>query len=363
MFYPHVSSEAIDAVVATLRGRWIGQGPKVEEFERRVQDACGVTHAVAVSSGAAAVRLALAIAGVQPGDEVITTPMCCTATNHPILEQFARPVFADIQYETANIDPADVARRVTDRTKAILCVHWGGYPSDLEELNAVAHGHGIPVIEDASDALGATYHGRPVGSVSPFTAFSFQAIQQVTTGEGGMLALTNPEDREAARRRRWFGIDRKQRRPNGVGYYDFDVSEPGYGYHMTDIAAAMGVVHLAELPAILSRRSAIANRYRAALSGVPGVRLLECRDDRTSAHHLFTIHVERRPEFARMMAGRNIETSIVHERNDIYAVFGGRRADLPALDRFAASQISIPLNQHLSDDDVEYVVESIRAGW
>lgn len=363
MFHPHVAAEAIDAVVTTLRGRWIGQGPRVEAFERQLEQTLGLEHAVAVSSGAAAVRLALAVAGVQPGDEVITTPMCCTATNQPILEQFARPVFADIQYGTGNIDPADIAHRMTDRTKALLCVHWGGYPADLHELHEVAQRCGVPVIEDATDALGATYRGRPIGTLSRFTAFSFQAIQQVTTGEGGMLALTDPNDVDAATRRRWFGIDRKSRRPNGVGYYDFDVCEAGYGYHMTDIAAAMGLVHLGQLPAIASRRASIASRYRAALRDVPGVRLFDSRDDRTSAHHLFTIHVERRADFVRMMAARHIEASIVHERNDVYAVFGGRRGDLPTLDQFAGTHISIPLNQHLADDDVERVIAAIQGGW
>ncbi len=214
---PYVSEQAVDAVAATLRSGWIGQGPRVAEFEQRFRELVGAPHAVAVNACAAGLRLALALAGVGPGDEVITSPLTWQATNHPILEQYARPVFADVQTDTANIDPSDVEHRITERTRAILCVHWGGYPCDLDRLHAIARRHRLVVIEEAAEALGATYRGRAIGSVSRFTAFSFYAFQTLTTAEGGMLTLQRETDAEAARRRRWFGIDRKRRVPSVNG--------------------------------------------------------------------------------------------------------------------------------------------------
>lgn len=363
MFYPYVSPASAKAVQKILQSRWVGQGAKVCEFEAAVQYMFKIPNAVAVNTNSAAIRLALAIAGVGPGDEVITTPQCCTATNHPILEQYATPVFADINYLTGNINPADIENRITKRTKAIIAVDLAGYPADLDELRAVANRHKLAFIEDASDALGAKYKNRSIGSVSRFTVFSFAAAQLITTGEGGMLCCTDKTDTEAALRRRWYGIDRKERRPTIDGYYDFDVTEAGYGYHMTNISAAMGLVHLSKLKKLLARKQEIAKFYCERLVGIPGIKLFEYRNDRTHAYQFFTIHVQRRDDFCRMMHDKQIEVSIVHNRNDIYSVFGGKRNDLPELDKYAKTNISIPIHHRLTDADINYIIRSIRAGW
>jgi len=363
MFVPYVADEAIASVEKLLRSRWIGQGNIVDEFEREVERVLGVSHAVAVNCSSSALRLALDMCGVRPGDEVITTPMTCTLTNHPILEQFAVPVFADIQFDTANIDPSDVERRITDRTRAIVCTHWGGYPCDLEELNRIAACHRLPVIEDASEAFGATYHERRIGSISRFAAFSFQAVQLITTGEGGMLITRDASDAEDARSRRWYGIDRLRRTPNVLGYYDFDIIKVGYGYHITNLAAAIGLANLSSLECQRLRRNVLAQRYRQAFADLPGVSLLRSDPDRISSNHFFTLHVQRRNDFCRMMVGRGIQVSIVHYRNDAYTVFGGIRRDLPELDRFTNSYIALPLHMNLTDDDLEYILGSVIAGW
>ena len=363
MFYPYISEQAVQSVVEVLRSRWVGQGPKVTEFEDKFKEIIRVPYAVAVNGGASAIRLALAIAGVGPGDEVITTPQTCTATNHPILEQYAKPVFADIKYLTGNIDPEDIEDRIGERTKAIICIHWGGYPCDLDEIHKIADRHNLLVIEDASDALGAKYKDMPIGAISPFTCFSFQAIQQVTTGEGGMLSILNKENFEVAVRRRWFGIDRFGRKPTVDGYYDFDVWEVGYGYHMTNIAAVMGIAHLVDLDEILIQRRKIAKRYYEELQGVSGVTLFENTSDRVSANQLFTIHVENRNDFCRVLREKGVETSVVHVRNDQYTIFGGLREDLPVLDKFSKTHISIPFHNKLDDEDIDYVIKCIKEGW
>lgn len=363
MFFPYVAEGATTAVEKIIQSRWIGQGALVDDFEKAVIAISGAPYAAAVSHVSAAIRLALAIIDVGPGDEVITSPQACTAINHPILEQFAVPVFADIHMLTGNIDPNDIEHRITKKTKAVICTHWGGYPCDLEEIHAVASRHNLPVIEDAGDALGAYYKGTAIGNISSFTCFNFQAVQQITTAEGGMLCCHDPDHHQAALRRRWFGIDRINRTPNTAGYHDFDVDETGYGYHMTNIQAAIGLANLKDFNAILKRRRDISTRYSEALLTADGVTLFHNDDDRESACQLFTILVPRRDDFFKAMRDRKVETSIVHDRNDAYTVFGGKRSDLPHLDQFSEQFICIPLHNHLSDEQVEHVIESIGKGW
>jgi len=364
MFCPEVADEAAKKIGSILKDRWIGQGAYVDRFEAAVREKADAPFAVAVNSASAAIRLALAVIGVGPGDEVITTPQTCTATNHPILEQFAVPVFSDIQYLTGNMEPGDIERRITGKTKAIICVHIDGYPCDLDEIHAVAQRNGIAVIEDASDGLGAFYKGKRVGSISPFTVFSFGAVQPVTSGEGGMLCLLEESRYEAVKRRRWYGIDRVRRTPNITGYYDFDVTEPGYGYHMTNIAAVLGLTNMEQLfDGIVRRKSEIVARYRSELDGVPGVTLFERKADRICCNHTFTVHVENRDAFCRMMNSKGVEVSVVHVRNDLYTVFGGLRRDLPNLDRFTDTYISIPLTAQLRDEEVSYIISCVQGGW
>jgi perosamine synthetase len=363
MFYPFIADEATERVGQVLKSRWVGQGTLVDELEAGVCRSLAIPFAVAVNASSSAIRLALTICGVRPGDEVITTPMTCTLTNHPILEQFARIVFADIQFDSGNIDPADVERRITPHTRAIICTHWGGQPADLHELNEIANRHGLAVIEDASEAFGATYRDTPIGRVSRFAAFSFQAIQIISAGEGGLLAVRDEGAFRQARTLRWYGIDRDRRVPNVLGYYDFDIPSVGFGYHLTNTAAAIAVENLKTLERQQAHRRAVVHRYREAFGRLPGVTLLGLKEDRESSHHFFTMHVERRDDFCRKMQSKGIEVSIVHYRNDVYTVFGGIRSDLEGLERFSRSYIGLPTHMHLSPDDIERVIDTVSSGW
>jgi len=365
MFYPYISEEAIGQATAVLRSRWIGEGDTVKQFEEALRKTFGFDYALALCSGTAGLRLALAVAGVGPSDEVITTAMTCTATNTPILEQYAKPVFADIQWETGNIDPADIEHRITERTKAIMVVHWGGYPCDLEEIHKIARRHNLPVIEDGAHALGARYRGQSIGVISQFTMFSFQAIKQLTTVDGGLLAMVDQETYDEARIRRWFGIDRDNRVHSAQwpGYKAWDQSLVGYKYHMNNVTAAIGLGNLKHIDDILARRHQIVARYQQALETVSGVTLFERLDDRTSGDWLFTIHVENRMNFHRALLDRGVESSVCHIRNDLHSVFGPLREDLPNLDRYQETYISIPLHDHLTDEDVGYVIRAIQRGW
>jgi len=365
MFMPFVSDEAVAGAAQAMRRRMIGEGETVKEFEAALCEKFGFRHALLLNNGTAGLRLALAVAGVGPGDEVITTAMTCTATNTPILEQGATPVFADVQFGTGNLDPGDIGHRITERTKAVIAMHWGGYPCDLAEIEAVAAPLGIPVIEDAAQALGAQYRDWAIGTYSRFTMFSFQAIKTLTTVDGGLLATLLEADHDEARRRRWFGIDRDRRQVSREwpGYYAWTQTLLGYKYQPTNVQAAIGLGNLRHFDRLMARRAGLAALYRRELAGVPGVTLFEDAPDRTSAWWLFTLHVEDRAGFHEMMKAKGIETSVVHIRNDLHPVFGGRRDDLPTLDRFCQSYICIPLHHAISDEQAGRIVDAIKGGW
>jgi perosamine synthetase len=358
-----VSEQAIANAVATLRTGFLSEGKQVKRFEGELAARLGLARPVALNSGTAALHLALAVADVQAGDEVIIPPQTFLATGMAVLMQGARPVFADIQYETGNIDPAAVPARITPRTKAIIPVHWAGYPCDLEPLNQLAAQHGLALIEDAAHALGATYHAKPIGAISRFTCFSFQAIKHLTTGDGGALCCLRAEDERRARSRRWFSIDRDHSPPSFLGERVYDAAEVGYKYHLNDLGAAIGLGNLEVFPQVLARLRALAGRYRAALDGVSGISLLESRPDRESACWLFTLLAERRDDFLRALQGRGVPASVFHQRIDRNSVFGGRRSDLPNTARFDAAQAALPLHAGLTDEEAERVLSAVRAGW
>jgi len=362
LFYPHVSERAIQAVVDVLHSRWIGQGPRVAEFEQKFAKRFGGGGtALAVGSGTDALHLSYILAGLQPGDEVITPVFTCTATSIPFLYMGVTFRFADVDPETLNINIAHVRELINEKTKAIVCVHYGGLPCDMDELSAVAAEFGIPVIEDAAHALGATYKGKPIGSISPFTMFSFQAIKHITTGDGGMLIVQDKELVAAGERIRWFGIDRSNKQK---GTWENDITEVGYKYQMTDIAAAMGLAGLEEFDVTLAHRQKLFATYKKGLAGVDGIHLIGAgHTDRTHAAWLCTAIVEKRMDFMKYLRAHKIESSQVHYRNDRYTVLGGRQDDLPNMDAVEDRYIVLPLNSHLTVQQIEFVCETIRKGW
>lgn len=364
MFYINTPETVVNKFAETWRSGWIGQGPKVDEFEKEFSNKFGLKYVASLNSATSGLRLAYAMAGVGPKDEVITTPYTMVATNTAILEQFATPVFADVQYETANIDPQDIEHRITKKTKAITCVHWGGYPSDIDEIQKIAADHTLPVIQDAAQALGATYKDKSIGSLRDFTVFSFQAVKHITTVDGGLLSVVDEKKHAEALRRRWFGIDRAGRKPSILGHDPtYDIWEVGYKYHMNDIAAAIGLEQLKYFDMVFQRRTHIAEIYREELEGIPGVTLLENKNDRVHANWLFAIHVKKRTKFAEAMVSRGIEVAVHNWRNDKYTIFGGLREDLPNTEKVDKTLICIPLHPKLSDEDVDYIISSIKKGW
>lgn len=362
-FHTHVAEAAIREVEACLRSGRLSEGARVKAFEEALTTRLGMQNPVAVNSGTTALHLALVVAGVGPGDEVIVPPQTFIATALAVLMQRATPVFCDVDPETGNLDAKDFARRVTEKTRAVIPVHWSGVPCDMAEIQAVADAHGICVVEDAAHALGATYRGKPIGAVSRMTCFSFQAIKHLTSGDGGAITFLDAAEAQKAMKLRWFGIDRAHSPVGELGERDYDLTELGFKYHMNDYAAALALGNLGDFPSRLARRRQIAAQYLEAFADVPGLRLLRQDPDRESAWWLFTVRVERRLEFLRAVRSRGVPSSVVHNRIDHNTLFGGLRDDLPGTALFDAEQVAVPVHEGLSDDDVATVIAAVKAGW
>jgi len=361
---PLISEEAIASVVDGLRSGWLGLGPKTAEFEKAFAAYVGNRHCVGLNSCSAALHLAVRSLRLPEGSEIITTPITFVSTNHAILYERCKPVFADVQPDTGNIDVASVASKITDRTRAIMAVHMNGYPCDLDELYALAHSCGLPVIEDCAHACGATYKGKRIGSHGDLHAFSFHVVKNLPMGQGGALVVRDDEVDARMRRLRWLGMDKdiRQRTEGAFHSWDYEISELGYKYHMNDLHAAIGLVQMEKLDEGNARRAEIASRYRKCLARVPGVRLLRQAEDRTSSNYLFCILVEGREALMHKLKGAGIETGVYFRRNDMYPMYQYDETLVNA-EQFWRSSVSLPLHLRLTDEQVDYVIEQIRGGW
>ena len=364
LFYPHVSELAKSAVMDTLDSRWIGQGPKVKIFEENFSKKFGSNSpAIAVGSGTDALHLSYMLAGLKPGDEVIAPIFTCTATNIPFLYMGVKIKFADIDDSTMNLDISHVRQLMTSKVKAIVCVHYGGLPCDMDELKSIADEWGIPIIEDAAHAVGAKYKGVDIGSISDFTMFSFQAIKHITTGDGGMVVIKDKELVDKAERLRWFGIDRKAKQ---AGIWENDITEIGYKYQMTDIAAAMGIVSLAEFDEQSKLRKTLFKTYSEELANCDRLRIVGSGfTDRIHAAWLFTVIVEDRYKLQEKLRDNKIESNQMHFRNDRYSIFkeftDGKK--FPNMDKVEDDYLVLPLHTKMTVKDVRKVCSVIKSGW
>jgi len=362
IFNTFIHPQASQQVNKVLDSTFISEGKLVKEFETRLSGTFGLPYPVALNSGTSALHLALELAGIGENDEVILPAQTFVATGLTILQVKAVPVFADVDYQTGNISIDSLKSKITPRTKAIMPVHWGGYPCDMDEIAAIAAAHGLIIIEDAAHALGATYKNKPIGSLSEYTCFSFQAIKHLTTGDGGAISFKKSEDSTRAMTRRWFGIDRQNSALSILGERQYDIKQLGFKYHMNDYAAALGIANMEGFSERLSMRRHIAKYYFDNLGNIPGLQLFSYKKDRESAFWLFGLHVEKREDFIRAMKEKGIVTSVIHQRIDGNSVFGGLK-DLPVQEKFDNTQIHIPIHDGMDIDKAEYVVNSIKQGW
>jgi len=363
-FNTHIDPSAFEKVKEVLHSTLLSEGKIVADLERALTKQCGIINPVALNSGTSALHLALITIGIGKGDEVILPAQTFIASGLAILMTGATPVFADIQYDTGNIDPTDVLKKISIRTKAIMPVHWGGYPCDMDELQIIATDHNLLIIEDAAHAIGATYKGRSIGSIGDITCFSFQAIKHLTTGDGGALACKHLEHYEKAMTLRWFGIDRKNSLIGPLGEREYDLSELGYKYHLNNYAAALGLANLKSLMNNLDRRRKIAAFYNSELRNIAGLTPFEYDKERESAYWLYGLNVEKREQLILKLKDAGIPASVVHMGIHKNSVFTDRsKRFLPVQSSFDQTQVHIPVHNDLSDEQISYIAKSIKAGW
>jgi dTDP-4-amino-4,6-dideoxygalactose transaminase len=368
---PSIGQAEIDEVVDTLRSGWLTTGPKVKRFEAAFAEYAGSRHALAVSSGTAAMHLALAALGIGPGDEVITTPMTFCSTAHVIVHLGATPVFADVCDDDLNMDPEQVERRLSPRTRALLPVHYGGQPCRMDELLEIARRRGLAVVEDAAHAVSAEYRGRRVGSMGDVTAFSFYATKNLATGEGGMTTTDDDETAAGMRRLALHGMSRDAwDRYTERGSWYYEVVTAGYKYNMTDLQAALGLHQLARQEELRAARERHAARYSAAFA--PYAELIQApvtRPEVRHAWHLYPLRVrpERltigRDEVIERLRERGIGTSVhfipVHQHPYYREEFGFRTGDYPVTEAAAARLISLPLYPDLTEEEADRVARTV----
>jgi dTDP-4-amino-4,6-dideoxygalactose transaminase len=369
---PDIRSAEIDEIVATLESGWIGTGPKVHRFEEEFAAYKSVTasRVAAVNSCTAALHVSMVAADLKPGDEVITTAMTFCATANAIIHAGATPVIADIDPVSYNIDTAQVAGRITDKTRAIVPVHFAGRPCNMDEIGALADKHGLVVIEDCAHAIETRWHGQHAGTFGDFGCFSFYVTKNIVTGEGGMVLGRSPELIDRIKILALHGMSKDAwRRFGDEGFKHYEVVEAGFKYNMMDLQAALGIHQLRRVEQNWKRRGAIWDQYQQAFANLPVECPAEPEPDTRHAYHLYTIRVDERlcgvsrDAFMAQLGEAGIGTG-VHYRSlaqqPYYQdTFGWRPEDYPVSTSFGDQTISLPLGPKLNDEDVNRIIDTV----
>ncbi len=361
-----ISEEDIEAVSAILRGDWLTTGPTVTRSRRPSAQVAGGHRAVSCTSGTAALHIAYSALRLGPGDQVVTTPMTFVATASCASILGAEVVFADVEEDTALLDPTTVEAAVTERTRVVAAVDYAGHPADYDALQPIADRVGALTLDDAAHSVGGTYKGRPVGDLADITTLSFFPTKNLTTGEGGAVVYRDPELAQKAHEFHFIGLMRDPDRfaMKDEGPWHQEVHELGLNYRLTDIACALGLAQLSRLEAFKQRRADITARYNAALSGVDGLRTPPQRADVDPAWHLYPLRVldGRRREVFEKMRARDIGVQVNYIPvywHPVYAELGYRRGMCPHAEAFYAEELSLPLYPDLTDDQVDEVIETL----
>jgi UDP-4-amino-4,6-dideoxy-N-acetyl-beta-L-altrosamine transaminase len=368
---PQLDNDDINEVVKILRSDWLTSGPKVAEFEKRFAEYIGCRHAVALNSCTAALHLALILSGIKEGDEVITTPFTFTATVNTILYQNAKPVFVDIDKDTFNIDPDKIEEKINKKTRAIVILHYGGHPCNLDRIYSLAEKYNLPVIEDAAHAVGAGYKGKKIGGFGKLAAFSFHAVKNMTTGEGGMLTTNNKELARRARILRLQGMDKDAwaRNSNGIPPWYYRILFLGYKYNMTDMQASLGISQLKKLDSFIEKRDYLSNIYDKYLNNIYEVITPRVSSEMKHARHLYPICLRTedmrisRDDFISRLLEKGISTSVhfipLHLQPFFRKNFHCKRGDFPVAEDIFKRTLSLPLYPGMSEKEVCDVVECI----
>src|SRR6267378_3533943 len=359
----------IESVVEVLRSDWLTTGPKVVEFEERFAAWVGAKYAISFSSGTAALHGAAFAAGLQSGDEAVTTPMTFCATANCVLYQDATPVFADVSANTLNLDPHETSKKISSHTKTIIAVDYAGHPADLVAFRDLAAQHGLVLIEDACHALGAEHFGKKVGGIADMTVFSFHPVKHLTTGEGGMVTTDDAKLAETLRRFRNHGISSEARQRQESGQWFYEMVLLGFNYRLTDIACALGLSQLGKLSANLARRREIAAKYTTAFRAVPGLIPPSVRAEVNPAWHLYPIRIDLakltvdRGQIFRALRAENIGVNVhyipVHLHPYYRDQLGHSAGEFPVAEAAYERLISLPMFHGMTDADVDDVVRAV----
>jgi perosamine synthetase len=362
-----VDDKDIAAVSEALKGDWITQGPKVQEFEEKLAAYCGARYGVAVASGTAALHAACAVAGISTGDEVITTPLTFAASANAIVHCHGRPIFADIREDTLNISPAEVENRLSPATRAIVTVDLAGFPSDLDDIMSIARDRDLIVIEDACHTLGAEYKGRKIGTLADMTVFSFHPVKHITTGEGGMVLTNNAEYYEKLKVLRHHGI-LKNEPQEGAWFYQ--IESAGYNFRITDFQCALGISQLEKLDGFIARRREIAGRYDRAFADIPEIITTKEAGDVKAVYHIYIIQLQTellktgRQEIFDALRAENIGVNVhyipLHLQPFYQREFGYKKGDFPKAERYYKRAITLPVFPRMTNDDINDVITAVH---
>lgn len=370
MYIPYgrqwIDEDDIEAVAETLRSDYLTTGPKIAEFEKLVADYAGAKYAVAVSNGTAALHIACLAAGIKEGDEVITTPITFVASANCILYCGATPVFADIDPASYNIDPNEIRKKITSRTKAIIAVHFTGQPCAMDEIRQIAEEHNLLVIEDAAHALGADYKGKKIGSISDMTTFSFHPVKHITTGEGGMVMTNDKELYQRLCLLRSHGITRdKSLMTEHHGPWYYQQLELGYNYRITDIQCALGISQMKKLDSFIARRREIARKYNKAFEGMDNIIIPVQKEGCNNSWHLYVIQVcnKDRLEVFDGLTAKGIGVNVLYipvYTQPYYRNHGYADVVCPNAEKAYSGFISLPMYAKLTEEEQDYVIEQVK---
>lgn len=367
---PAIENAEIEAVTDVLKSGWLGTGPKVAQFEEDFAQYKNIEHSVALNSCTAALHLSILAAGIKAGDEVITTPLTFCATINAIIHAGATPVLADIDLATMNISAPDVERKISDKTMAILPVHFAGRACDMDALTAIASSHKLKIIEDCAHAIETEYHGRKAGTFGDFGCFSFYVTKNIVTGEGGMVITKNEEDASRIKRLGLHGMSKDAwKRFDDDGYKHYQVVECGYKYNMMDLQAAIGIQQLQRIDSCWHRREAIWQRYNQAFADLPITLPAPPEPDTRHAYHLYTILIDEqqcgisRDRFLDAMTEKKIGIGVhymsIPEHPYYQQTFGWQPEEYPHAMQVGRQTVSLPLSAKLTDEDVADVIDSV----
>ena len=361
----YIDNDDIRHVVNVLKSDFLTQGPAVEEFEKKIAAYCDTKYAVAFISGTAALHGACYTAGIGQGDEVITTPLTFAATANSVLYCKGTVVFADIRNDLPLIDPAEIERKITRKTKAIIPVDYSGIPADYNEIRAIAKKRGLVVIGDAAHSLGATYKGKKVGSCADMTMLSFHPVKAITTGEGGMIVTDNKKYYEKLKTFRSHGITKEKKffKNGDQGLWYHEMQDLGFNYRLTDIQAALGISQLKKIDSFIKKRSSIAKQYTDMFKTFTPIEIIKVPLDRESAWHLFPIRIKRvknKKMIAKKFHDRGIGVQVHYIPTHLHPYygeqFGYKRYDFPLSERFYDEELSLPLYPTMTKEDIKRVV-------